>query len=396
MALRGVKVTEEVWVTCLTHALSTETEEIMGLLLGDIQDTGDGWQTALVWGASPQTRSDRRKDRVETNPEQLAAASAQAERMTAATGRTTRVIGWYHSHPHITVMPSHVDVRTQGMYQMLDPGFVGLIFSCFSEDATKVGRIQAIAFQSQDGKSHTQIPLSGALGIRPLAAAMPAGEPSGRVIPSFRRPEEAELDRNQLAKGGGDQQGGSAALEDLFAVAVREPPKSGAGSGFYAEALQQEELPGMEEALHLSTLDISAAEFVRKEVPLEVVPGHSLAQGDFPLRPLVDLQRILFAEEQAAYKQAMKQYLNGRGEIHTLAAIHHSSTYQASLAKLLEYCLCPVSTSLWDRLEQNKLNLAELQDEAVSLQLQAMSSTRRSPPQWKSPKETSTTGQISS
>lgn len=35
--------------------------------------------TALIWGASPQTRSDRRKDRVETNPEQLAAASAQAE-----------------------------------------------------------------------------------------------------------------------------------------------------------------------------------------------------------------------------------------------------------------------------------------------------------------------------
>jgi hypothetical protein len=40
MALRGVKVTEEVWLTCLTHALSTETEEIMGLLLGDIQVCG--------------------------------------------------------------------------------------------------------------------------------------------------------------------------------------------------------------------------------------------------------------------------------------------------------------------------------------------------------------------
>lgn len=39
----------------------------------------DGHVTALVWGAAPQTRSDRRKDRVETNPEQLAAASAQAE-----------------------------------------------------------------------------------------------------------------------------------------------------------------------------------------------------------------------------------------------------------------------------------------------------------------------------
>lgn len=29
-------------------------------------------------------------------------------RMTMETGTTTRVIGWYHSHPHITVLPSHV------------------------------------------------------------------------------------------------------------------------------------------------------------------------------------------------------------------------------------------------------------------------------------------------
>ena len=37
MSLTGVKISEEVWLTCVTHALSTETEEIMGLLLGDIE-----------------------------------------------------------------------------------------------------------------------------------------------------------------------------------------------------------------------------------------------------------------------------------------------------------------------------------------------------------------------
>lgn len=37
MSLTSVKMSEEVWLTCLTHALSTETEEIMGLLLGDIE-----------------------------------------------------------------------------------------------------------------------------------------------------------------------------------------------------------------------------------------------------------------------------------------------------------------------------------------------------------------------
>uniref|UniRef100_A0A8C9NWV4 BRCA1/BRCA2-containing complex subunit 3 n=1 Tax=Serinus canaria TaxID=9135 RepID=A0A8C9NWV4_SERCA len=84
-----------------------------------------------------------KKDRVEISPEQLSAAS------TEMTGRPMRVVGWYHSHPHITVWPSHVDVRTQAMYQMMDQGFVGLIFSCFIEDKnTKTGRILYTCFQS--------------------------------------------------------------------------------------------------------------------------------------------------------------------------------------------------------------------------------------------------------
>ncbi|XP_064319159.1 lys-63-specific deubiquitinase BRCC36 isoform X2 [Phalacrocorax carbo] len=94
-------------------------------------------------------RSDKRKDRVEISPEQLSAASTEAERLADMTGRPMRVVGWYHSHPHITVWPSHVDVRTQAMYQMMDQGFVGLIFSCFIEDKnTKTGRILYTCFQS--------------------------------------------------------------------------------------------------------------------------------------------------------------------------------------------------------------------------------------------------------
>lgn len=63
----------------------------------------------------------------------------------------------YHSHPHITVRPSHVgnesvrktliyklffknkiiiplDVRTQANYQGMDPEFIGLIFSVFQNE----------------------------------------------------------------------------------------------------------------------------------------------------------------------------------------------------------------------------------------------------------------------
>ena len=58
--------------------------------------------------------------------------------MSTATGRQTRVVGWYHSHPHITVLPSHVDINTQKDYQMMDGNFVGLIFSVFNKDKDNV------------------------------------------------------------------------------------------------------------------------------------------------------------------------------------------------------------------------------------------------------------------
>ena len=31
-------------------------------------------------------------------------------------GAELRVVGWYHSHPHITVLPSRVDLSTQVYY----------------------------------------------------------------------------------------------------------------------------------------------------------------------------------------------------------------------------------------------------------------------------------------
>ena len=120
---------------------------------------------------------------METSPEQIARSSAHAERLSRETGVRTQIVGWYHSHPHITVLPSHVDVRTQvtwcpsaggqtgglaltaylihhklvhsaalspqAMYQLLDEHFIGLIFSVFNSDAaSKAGRVQVGAFQT--------------------------------------------------------------------------------------------------------------------------------------------------------------------------------------------------------------------------------------------------------
>ncbi|EDL29223.1 BRCA1/BRCA2-containing complex, subunit 3 [Mus musculus] len=168
-AVQAVHLESDAFLVCLNHALSTEKEEVMGLCIGELNDdirsdskftyTGTEMRTVQekmdtirivhIHSVIILRRSDKRKDRVEISPEQLSAASTEAEMLAELTGRPMRVVGWYHSHPHITVWPSHVDVRTQAMYQMMDQGFVGLIFSCFIEDKnTKTGRVLYTCFQS--------------------------------------------------------------------------------------------------------------------------------------------------------------------------------------------------------------------------------------------------------
>jgi len=148
MSLSEVHITDDAYFTCITHALTTEKEEVMGLLIGDTELTNKG-TIAHIFATSVLIRSDKRKDRVEISPEQLTAGMAEADKIKEQLKKETRVIGWYHSHPHITVNPSHVDIQTQAMYQLLDKGFIGLIFSCFNKDqANTSGRIQVTAFQS--------------------------------------------------------------------------------------------------------------------------------------------------------------------------------------------------------------------------------------------------------
>merc|ERR1719163_1906277 len=93
-------------------------------------------------------RSDKRPDRCEISPEQLVGALERAERMSGALQRKTRVVGWYHSHPHITVLPSHVDLRTQAGYQAMDKDFIGLIFSVFNAAPEGRTRHEVLGFQS--------------------------------------------------------------------------------------------------------------------------------------------------------------------------------------------------------------------------------------------------------
>uniref|UniRef100_A0A2K6PH81 MPN domain-containing protein n=1 Tax=Rhinopithecus roxellana TaxID=61622 RepID=A0A2K6PH81_RHIRO len=158
MAVQVVQVVQVVhlesdaFLVCLKHTLSTEKEEVMGLCIGELNDDPRSDSKFACTGTEMRTvaekvdairivhihsviilrRSGKSKDRVKISSEQLSAASTEAERLAELTGRPIRVVGWYHSHPHIIVWPSHVDVRTQAMCQMIDQE--GLIFSCFIED----------------------------------------------------------------------------------------------------------------------------------------------------------------------------------------------------------------------------------------------------------------------
>jgi len=163
--LGSVQVTSEVMNACWTHAHSNEKEEVMGLLIGQIVNCkDDGLEILKITAVKIIRRLTKQRDRVEIEDNQLMQAAEFAEKLFDESGAPLRVLGWYHSHPHITVWPSHVDLRTQANYQGMDKHFVGLIFSVFNYDAnTGVDTREVTAFQTdveEDGDyTRREVPL---------------------------------------------------------------------------------------------------------------------------------------------------------------------------------------------------------------------------------------------
>lgn len=122
--LRKVILSADVYSMCVQHALTTEKQEIMGLLIGEVCylfvkiyemfETVSYFQVdekkyiSHISGCVILHRSDKQPDRVEISPEQLCTASTKADLLEKKLNQPMRVLGWYHSHPHITVWPSHV------------------------------------------------------------------------------------------------------------------------------------------------------------------------------------------------------------------------------------------------------------------------------------------------
>ncbi|XP_076055594.1 lys-63-specific deubiquitinase BRCC36-like isoform X2 [Oratosquilla oratoria] len=125
-----------------------------------------------IYSAVTLRRSDKRKDRVEISPEMLIKAQQEAEKMSESSDEALHIVGWYHSHPHITVWPSDIDLQTQAGYQQMDHRFIGLIFSVYNEDKkTKVGLGHVSCFQASHQPPHQRIQVP--LTVMPVTTISP-------------------------------------------------------------------------------------------------------------------------------------------------------------------------------------------------------------------------------
>ncbi|XP_031801037.1 lys-63-specific deubiquitinase BRCC36 isoform X1 [Sarcophilus harrisii] len=254
MAVLAVHLQSDAFLVALNHALSTEKEEVMGLCLGEVE-VG---KIVHIHSVIVLRRSDKRKDRVEISPEQLSAASLEAERLTELTGRPMRVVGWYHSHPHITVWPSHVDIRTQAMYQMMDESFVGLIFSCFIEDKnTKTGRVLYTCFQSvqaQKGSEYERVDVP--LHVLPQDTMGKASLEAAIELPKILCQEEQDAYRKIHSLTHLDAvtkiHNGSGSGETLQACEQGRVPREDA----FGDCGEEESDPGVREAPQTASLSL--------------------------------------------------------------------------------------------------------------------------------------------
>ncbi|OMJ90416.1 hypothetical protein SteCoe_7222 [Stentor coeruleus] len=156
MSIERILLSSDIFRGLLVHSLITEQEEVLGLLFGSTSEN-----EVRIWGSVNLKRNCKEKDRVEVEDIQLSEAMDKAEALSQEINQHSTLVGWFHSHPNITVFPSHVDLRTQLSLQSLGPRFIGLIISCFSRDAANLEKINLIAFQTnQQSNKAMSIPVS--------------------------------------------------------------------------------------------------------------------------------------------------------------------------------------------------------------------------------------------
>lgn len=278
-----VQLSESVYQDCLAHALMTEREEVMGLLLGASSIEADVAQVK-VWSSMTLLRSDKRPDRCEISPEQLVEAAQAAETISAETGVVTRVVGWYHSHPHITALPSHVDLRTQSQYQAMEATFVGLIFGVFNaglDPGTQL--IEVAAFRAVESPSNAPELVGVRVGVEvvPLPLLLPESklEEKSEFLVRMRKAftEAARLSLEELRQIPEESASGTSCSSVLISAAAE------AQRGERLLSLLSDEVMPLQQ--HYGYASQNAA------VLADLYRRHSNSAWKFPAPPIADQPR---------------------------------------------------------------------------------------------------------
>uniref|UniRef100_A0A8D8TIB5 Lys-63-specific deubiquitinase BRCC36 n=1 Tax=Cacopsylla melanoneura TaxID=428564 RepID=A0A8D8TIB5_9HEMI len=155
MALNIAYISEDVYFSMFYLALSNDKLEVLSMLIGETKEEKDV-KSVHVYTMVIPLRLTRQHDRVEASPEQLFQAVTEAEKLSKIYNRELRVIGWFHSHPHITVWPSDVDLKTQRDMQTMEMCFVGIIASVFCCDKkSKENQITLTCFQTKESADYS-------------------------------------------------------------------------------------------------------------------------------------------------------------------------------------------------------------------------------------------------
>jgi 26S proteasome regulatory subunit N11 len=103
----------------LKHGKSGIPLEVVGLMLGKFTD--DYTVQVVDVFATPQTGTGTSVEAIDENFQQ------QMTELLKKTGRTEKVIGWYHSHPGFGVWLSNVDINQQLYWEKLNPRCVAVV-----------------------------------------------------------------------------------------------------------------------------------------------------------------------------------------------------------------------------------------------------------------------------
>lgn len=190
-----LNITSSCYLACISHALTTDTEEIMGLLLGTENIDKFGKVKIEIISCVSLTRNCKEKDRVEFDDVQISQAVIYADELSNKHKIKLKVVGWYHSHPKITVPPSHVDLNTQLTQQSLG-SFVGLIFSVFTKEQNSQ-KFESIAFQTKVTNEMQNVPYYLTINIieDKISKIFDFNEYTNQIVEKILNEEEIEYEK---------------------------------------------------------------------------------------------------------------------------------------------------------------------------------------------------------